>query len=76
MTTELLCWAIYHYGVEALDYLRTRGIPAKVLMAAVDRDTRHGYVNWGVSVWRPFLDRRGDELVRASLAIWKEGRHR
>lgn len=72
VTTELLCWAIHCHGVEALDYLHAfLLIPPKVLVAAVDRDTRHGFVNWGVSVWRPFLDGRGVVLVQAALTTLK-----
>ena len=73
VTTALLCWAIYRHGAGALDYLRDAlGIPAKMLMVAVDRDTRRGYVNWGVSVWRPFLDTRGTALVQAVLTGVRE----
>lgn len=64
VSTLLLCRAIRGYGVHALDILAaTQGIPPKVLLAAVYRDSDAGYVTWGVSAWRPFLDRRGTQLL-------------
>jgi hypothetical protein len=68
VTTEMLCYAIDRHGAEALDVLHTAlGIPTKVLVAAVHRDTTRGFVNWGVSPWRPFLDARGLNWMRAGL---------
>jgi hypothetical protein len=68
VTTEMLCYAIHRHGVAALDILHgVLGIPPKVLVAAVHRDTTRGFVDWGVSPWRPFLGARGLNWVRAGL---------
>jgi hypothetical protein len=73
VTTELLCYAICRHGVGALDILHAvLGIPAKVLIAAVHRDTIRGFVNWGVSPWRPFLEARG----RLQIAPYVNGAER
>ncbi len=68
VTPAMLCLAIESHGMGALDALCSIGIPAKVLLAAVHRDTARGYINWGVSPWRPFLDRRG----RMDITLFKE----
>lgn len=68
VTTELLCYAIHRHEMGALDILHAAlGIPAKVLVAAVHRDATRGFVDWGVSPWRPFLAARGLNWIRAGL---------
>lgn len=70
VTTSMLLHAIDRFGVGALDVLHTtQGIPVKVLVSAVVRDSRRKLVTWGVSVWRPFLDTAGQRIVEEAKAV-------
>jgi hypothetical protein len=62
ITPLMLCAAIAEHGTGALDVLH-RTYPAKVLVAAVYRDVTRGYITYGVTCWRPFLDHRGRALL-------------
>lgn len=70
VTTSMLLHAIDRFGVRALDELHeVHGIPVKVLVSAVMRDSRRGLITWGVSVWRPFLDTEGQRMVEEARAV-------
>lgn len=55
----MLCRAVADGGLVSL-YER---FPAKVVLAAVDRDTGRGLISWGVSPGRPWLEPRGRALL-------------
>lgn len=67
VSTGVLCLAIHHYGVDAMEVLHHLGVPWKVLNAAVARDARRGWVTWGVSIGRPFLDTKGRQWIAGGL---------
>ena len=67
VSTGVLCLAIHHYGVDAMEVLHHLGIPWKVLNAAVARDADRGWVTWGVSIGRPFLDTKGRQYIAGGL---------
>lgn len=58
--------AEYPAGV-AYDRLCER-YPAKIVLAAIDRDTRAGLINWGVSPAYPWLEQAGAERLAAIKA--------
>lgn len=65
ITPLMLCQAIADHGSGAFGVLATE-FPAKVVIAAICRDTSRGYVSYGVTVGRPFLDTRGRRLLAST----------
>lgn len=62
LSTLELCTAVSRLGVFAWEDLIKR-FPPKVVLAAIDRDTRRGFVSWGVAQRRPFLEPSGRAIV-------------
>jgi hypothetical protein len=79
VTTNYLLWTILGYGTEAADYTVQRwGVPPKVVLAAILRDAKKGYLTWGVSAWRPYINTQADlpplEDTLAPPPWWKDTR--
>ncbi|MGW6790028.1 hypothetical protein [Streptomyces chartreusis] len=52
------------YGTHAADALTDIGWPPKVVLAAIMRDVRRGYLDYGVSAWRPWVTAEGHEHLK------------
>lgn len=61
--TGLLLAAVYRYGMDAFEKLCAIW-PRKVVLAAIERDTRRGLLSWGVCPQRPFLTEQGETYLK------------
>lgn len=66
LPTSLILVAVAVHGSRAYDALDEAGWPDKVIIRAFERDVRLGYLDWGVSVARPFLTREGEAALKGS----------
>lgn len=61
--TRILLAAVARYGMDTFDNLCTIW-PPKVVLAAIERDTRRGLLSWGVCPQRPFLTSEGETYLK------------
>lgn len=68
LDTATLCRAIAKRGMQAWEHL-CQHYPRKVVLAAIDRDTRRGYMTWGVAQQRPFLTDKGRRFADYTYTV-------
>lgn len=56
--------AVKVYGFRAFEVL-SLSFPEKVVYRAMERDSDRGYLNWGTSQARCWLEPKGEELIRS-----------
>ena len=69
LSTYMVTSVISLHRSRAYETLAALGYPDKVIVRAFERDTRSGYLDWGVSVTRPFLTREGEAYLRAAPRV-------
>lgn len=67
LSSHELCRTIANHGVWAWEQLIWR-YPPKVVLAAIERDDKQGYLEWGVSARRPFLTDKGRLLAETLVS--------
>lgn len=64
LTTDALLAVVRQHGFHAFESLAS-AYPAKLVQAAIERDIRAGYLEYGVSLTRPWLTPQGDWRLSA-----------